>query len=1034
MQVRWLGVALSMAVAASLAGVPSAPSPPSPVGPSPGDVLAEFVPSGATGNGRGMAFDGTSLYYTLVDREHDDSNIYKITTSGTALTTIPVAGGVSAGGPLTWDGTALWTLDYAENSFTLYRVDPADGSILGSCDIRAANPSHPAVTDSPFNLGYLPDGLHWSGSSLWISSEVTPGNWVAEVDTSCRILRAFHTPDPFSFNSGTSGIAYVGGLLWHVAATHESTKYFQTNLSGDVVGTSFTARHVDEDIEFDGVTFAPDCALWADASEAPNYITAYAVPCPVPPNAPPVAAAGGPYEGIEGQAVAFNASGSTDADGDALQFAWDWDADGVMDAPWGSAPTASHLWGDDLDGVVSVHVTDGEANATANATVRIRNAAPEVTVIVPPAEEGEAIAAVAHITDPGSDDLTVAWWGICHGWSGMATLYNDPSLGPDPPNSTDLHPRDTRYSQTPDCGDDGALWFHLEVRDDDGGLITVLGDAQVANLEPGFTVTLCPQIVGCAAERDEGAVTGYFADVVDPGSDDLALDWSWGDGTPGESGTHFNDGTAPDPSASPNGTYPFAVMEARTHAFGDDGGYPITVTAADDDTGAVAYMSIVTIRNVAPTLDLFALPDSDEGSVLPFTAGFSDPGFDVPSAGTMEDFTAAVDWGDGIVEALAVLEFPGGPGVATTGALQGSHVYADDGTYAATLTVCDDDGGCGSATDTVHVRNVVPAVDAGPDLSIDEAGTAAITATFFDPGFDFAPAGTLEDFTATVSWELRSTQATAVTEVPGSAGILTTGSLTASEAYGDNGVYVVTVTVCDDDGGCGSDTATLTVGNVAPTIEDVQIYAAADITLRVAGEKFHDVCLELTTNGAVTGAACVVRMPGSPDRQTATISGGKIQLLGDTAITLYYTPDDDPINGQRNGDNPAWVILTFADGSEVRLHHNFNVQHPGTWTRTIDDLRVHLLGKPITFEVAASDVGSDDLRVDTDFGDGGMFTATVFNDRMGPDAFPSPEVNPITAGVTGHHAYGVAGAYVVTVTIRDDDGGSVAATWLVVVG
>src|SRR3990172_3315264 len=293
------------------------------------------------------------------------------------------------------------------------------------------------------------------------------------------------------------------------------------------------------------------------------------------------------------------------------------------------------------------------------------------------------------------------------------------------------------------------------------------------------------------------AVSGYFADVVDPGSDDLALDWSWGDGTPGESGTHFNDGTAPDPSASPNGTYPFAVMEARTHAFGDDGGYPITVTAADDDTGAVAYMSIVTIRNVAPTLDLFALPDSDEGSVLPFTAGFSDPGFDVPSAGTMEDFTAAVDWGDGIVEALAVLEFPGGPGVATTGALQGSHVYADDGTYAATLTVCDDDGGCGSATDTVHVRNVVPAVDAGPDLSIDEAGTAAITATFFDPGFDFAPAGTLEDFTATVSWELRSTQATAGTEGPGSAGILTTGSLTPPEAYRDNRVYVVTLTVSD---------------------------------------------------------------------------------------------------------------------------------------------------------------------------------------------------------------------------------------------
>jgi len=224
------------------------------------------------------------------------------------------------------------------------------------------------------------------------------------------------------------------------------------------------------------------------------------------------------------------------------------------------------------------------------------------------------------------------------------------------------------------------------------------------------------------------------------------------------------------------------------------------------------------------------------------------------------------------------------------------------------------------------------------------------------------------------------------------------------------------------------------VTNLPPTLDDLQVYAAADLTLRVAGEKFHDVCLELSQDSAVTGRACVVRMPGSPDRQTATLSGGRIDLLGDTAITLYYTPDDDPVNGQRNGANPAWVILTFADGSEARLHHTFNVRHTATWTWTLNDLRGLLVGKPITFEVAGSDVGSDDLAFDIDFGDGGVFTATVFNDGSGPDPYPSPEVNPITAAVTATHAYAAAGTYVVTVAARDDDGGMAVQTLALTVG
>lgn len=54
---------------------------------------------------------------------------------------------------------------------------------------------------------------------------------------------------------------------------------------------------------------------------------------------PPVADAGGPYTGTAGSAVSFDASGSSDPDGDIDSYAWDFDADGTVDKTVSTATT-----------------------------------------------------------------------------------------------------------------------------------------------------------------------------------------------------------------------------------------------------------------------------------------------------------------------------------------------------------------------------------------------------------------------------------------------------------------------------------------------------------------------------------------------------------------------------------------------------------------------------------------------------------------------------------------------------------------------
>ena len=118
---------------------------------------------------------------------------------------------------------------------------------------------------------------------------------------------------------------------------------------------------------------------------------------------PPAAATDGPYGASEGTAVSMSAAASSDPDGDALTFAWDF-GDGTA----GSGANVSHTYAQDGLYTVTVTVTDVLGlTATASTTAQIANVAPAIAAfagatLLP----GETYSREGSFTDPGADPWT----------------------------------------------------------------------------------------------------------------------------------------------------------------------------------------------------------------------------------------------------------------------------------------------------------------------------------------------------------------------------------------------------------------------------------------------------------------------------------------------------------------------------------------------------------------------------------------------------------------------------------------------------
>ena len=172
---------------------------------------------------------------------------------------------------------------------------------------------------------------------------------------------------------------------------------------------------------------------------------------------------------------------------------------------------------------------------------------------------------------------------------------------------------------------------------------------------------------------------------------------------------------------------------------------------------------------------------------------------------------------------------------------------------------------------TATVTNAAPIVDAGEDLTSDEGQGVDLAGGFTDAG---------EGQTHTVEWDFGdgSTQA---------------GSLTPTHVFADDGEYTVTLTVTDGQGGVGTDTLTVTAGNLPPTAGDDAGSTAEDTPVTFTGA-------ELAGNDTDVPADPLTVSAVTPTDQTH----GTVQLIGPDVM---YTPAAD-FHG------PASFSYTMDDG------------------------------------------------------------------------------------------------------------------------
>ena len=295
------------------------------------------------------------------------------------------------------------------------------------------------------------------------------------------------------------------------------------------------------------------------------------------------------------------------------------------------------------------------------------------------------------------------------------------------------------------------------------------------------------------------------------------------------------------------------------------------------------------------------------------------------------------------------------------------------------VRVTDSDGANEVATTTLTVNNVAPTLTISGNSSVNEGSTYTLNLAASDPG----AADTISKWT--INWG----DGISMEDVSGSA------AFNLNHTYADNGNYIITVQVTDDDGGVGTDQVMVTVNNVPPTAS-----AGADQTV---------------SEGDLVSLDGSFSDPGSADTHTflwqVSASNGQVIANG-TGEDFSFTPND-------NGTYTIDYTVTDDDGGDGtdQVMVTVNNVPPTVSGLALSDTIIDE-GGSTSLSGTISDPGTaDTFSVEIDWNGDGSVDET--HTGVAPGAFSyahtylddNPTATPIDT-------------YTVGVTVTDDDGGT----------
>jgi uncharacterized repeat protein (TIGR01451 family) len=386
-------------------------------------------------------------------------------------------------------------------------------------------------------------------------------------------------------------------------------------------------------------------------------------------NVDPVADAGGPYNGNEGDDIQLHGDATDVGAHDTFEWAWEYTA-----GPGDLDPGASCQFSDATaqeptikctdDGKVKLTLTvhdDNGGMSSADATLTLANLPPVAAAGGPyTGYEGSAIQLNGSANDPGDNDdpyLTYKW-----------TVAYTPTVIDG--GGTCTFDDDTKKDAKITCTDDsnaGTFTLSLVAKDDNGGTsVASTAVLTVTNANPIATA-------GGPYSGNEGAAIQLSGSGDDPGNnDDAGLTYLW----------TVNGGVC----SFDNATNKNAKVTCT-----DNGIFTLTLAVSDDDAGTGTNTANLTVANLPPTITSLNVSPTvvQIGGIVTLSAQFTDPGHS-------DTHTASIDW-EGATSPGVVTEANG------SGSVSATHTYTAAGIYTVSLTVTDDDHDADTETFTQYI-------------------------------------------------------------------------------------------------------------------------------------------------------------------------------------------------------------------------------------------------------------------------------------------------------------------------------------------